>query len=41
MGYICTQRDAPIANHLLTLGDALEAISDNARVPLQLYTSPD
>jgi hypothetical protein len=29
-----------IATHLRTLGDALEAISDNARVPLQLYT-PD
>ena len=31
---------AGIAAHLRTLGDALEAISDNARIPLELYT-PD
>ncbi|MBD2742076.1 hypothetical protein [Coleofasciculus sp. FACHB-1120] len=31
---------AGIATHLRTLGDALEAISDNARIPLELYT-PD
>ena len=27
-----------IVNHILTLGEALEAISDNARLPLEVYT---
>jgi hypothetical protein len=29
-----------IVNHVLTLGDALEAISDNARLPVEVY-APD
>lgn len=29
-----------VVNHILTLGEALEAISDNARIPLEVY-APD
>jgi len=27
-----------VVNHILTLGEALEAISDNARIPIEVYT---
>jgi hypothetical protein len=29
-----------VVNHILTLGEALEAISDNSRIPLEVY-APD
>jgi hypothetical protein len=31
---------AGVVNHILTLGEALEAISDNARIPVEVY-NPD
>lgn len=35
-----TNAQTGVVNHILTLGEALEAISDNARIPLEVY-APD
>lgn len=35
-----TNAQTGVVNHILTLGEALEAISDNARIPLEVY-NPD
>jgi len=35
-----SRTQASIVNHIMTLGKALEAISDNARIPVEVY-NPD